>query len=72
MTASTIEVAELASNQIEAAAASMEATSGTVNSLRAIETMAGDALQTARQQLEQIPETVTRLTNEFTLLEANA
>jgi methyl-accepting chemotaxis protein-like sensor len=72
MTASTIEVAELASNQIEAAAASMEATSETVEALRAIETTAGDALRTARHQLEQIPETVSRMTDEFTLLEANA
>jgi methyl-accepting chemotaxis protein-like sensor len=71
MTASTIEVAEMASNQIEAAAASMEATSATVNALQAIETTAGDALQAARHQLEQIPETVTRLTHQFTMLEAN-
>jgi methyl-accepting chemotaxis protein len=71
MTALTIEAAELASNQIEAAAASMEATSETVDSLRAIETTAGEALRTARHRLEQIPVTVTRLTSDFTLLEAN-
>jgi methyl-accepting chemotaxis protein len=69
MTVATIEVAELASNQVETTAASMDATARNFDHIRVIEATAEDALRTAETQLEPVAEELTRLTNDFALLE---
>jgi methyl-accepting chemotaxis protein len=72
MTVATIEVAGLASNQVEATANSMEATAKDFEEMRVLEAAAEEALRTAGVQLEPVAETLTRLANDFTLLESPA
>jgi len=72
MTAATIEIAELASNQVEATAISMEATSQNFDQMRAFETAAESALRVAQTQLEPVVETLTTLANDVTLLESHS
>jgi len=70
MTAATIEIAAQASNQVEATATSMEATSQTFDEMRIIESAAGEALRMADIQLEPVSETLTNLANDLILLES--
>jgi hypothetical protein len=72
MTSATIEVAELASNQVEATATSMEATGTNFDQIRVIEATAEEALRTASSSLEPVADALTRLANDFTPLESHA
>jgi methyl-accepting chemotaxis protein len=72
MTAATIEIAEAASNQVEATATSMETTSENFGELRAIEASAEQALRNAGVHLEPVTETLSRLATDLTLLESTS
>jgi methyl-accepting chemotaxis protein len=72
MTAATIEIAESASNQVEATATSMEATGETFDQMRASGASAAEALRTASVHLEPVTETLARLTTDHSLLESTS
>jgi len=71
MTIATLEVAEQASNQVEATATSMEHASDNFDQMRAVEAAVGHALQAATVQMAPLAETLTRLSLDWTLEETH-